>query len=105
MKFFVPFSKDTKQAEKVYSSIIKFNNAIQTDKRIFKLSFYDNNKRIVAEVGQPVHGSNKAGDQLVIAIVETKDIYCICLPTRGVLKGVPIYVGNKLDNAVVEYFD
>ena len=105
MKFFIPYAKNDEDAEEVYSGIIKNNNAIQTDNRIFKLSFYDNNKRIFAEVGKPIVGNNKTGDQIVIAIVEKFGFYCICFPTMGVFGGVPVYVDSKPDNAVVEYFD
>jgi len=105
MKFFVPYAKTSKVAEETYSAILKNIKATQTDNRIFKLSFYDNNKRIFAEVGKPIVGNNKTGDQIVIAIVEKFGLYCICFPTMGVFGGVPVYVDSKPDNAVVEYFD
>jgi len=105
MRFFIPHTKDSTDIEEVYSAILKHNNGLITDKRIFKITFYSDGKKIVAEVGKPLDGTRKEGDQLVIAIVEAENWYCVCLPTRGVLKGVPIYVGKKEHNIHLEYFD
>lgn len=105
MKFFIPHSKETTDIEKVYLGIVKFNNAQITDKRIFKLTYQYNNKTMIAEVGKQIDTYYKEGDQLVIAIVEMKNLYCVCLPARGVLRGVPIYVGKNEYSIHVEYFD
>jgi len=105
MKFFIPEAKDNIQAEEVYSAILKNNNGIKINKRIFKISFYDDEKRIIAEVGKQIDGNNKTGNQKVIAIVETETLYCIFLPTRGILSDAPIYVGKNESNIQIEYFD
>ncbi len=105
MKFFIPHSKTASEMEAVYLAIVKHNNALITEKRIFRLTYEHNSMQMFAEVGKPVDGYYKEGNQAVFAIVETETYYCVCLHTRGLSGSDPIYVGKQGYSNRVEYFD
>src|SRR5688572_10267272 len=91
MEFFIPYSKDRKQAEDVWNSCRIWTNrncgAVQLD-RIFSIEYVHEGKRWFAEVGQP---EPRTGE-LVIAILNGIT-YLVCTPNRGVIRGTPILVG------------
>ena len=105
MEFFIPNSKNTETSEKVYKALIESNNAIITKKRIYKIIFDDKGKRMTAQVGKQIDKHYKEENQTVIAIVETESLYCICTSSRGIVAGVPIYIGKNEYNIALEYFD
>lgn len=104
MNFFIPHAKSSEEAESVFASISKFNNIPITEKRVFKVSYEHNGKRMIAEVGKSVDNYYKA-DGEVIAILERDKLLCVCLPNRGVLRGSPILVGVDQFSTHIEYFD
>ena len=104
MKFFIPHAKETKEAERVFASIAEFNKVPKQDKRIFKISYSHNGKRMTAEVGKPVDEYYKENGD-VIAILQHDNLILVCLPNRGVLNGSPILVGFDEFSTHIEYFD
>jgi len=104
MDFFIPHTQDAKEAESVLNSICKFIGAPVPEKRIREISYTHKGKKMLAEVSQPVDTYYKEGDQPVIAIIKNSACFCICLFSRGVVRGSPIYVGDEFD-VHVSYFD
>ncbi|WP_128545181.1 hypothetical protein [Larkinella soli] len=93
MKFFVPGTKDEKEAENVYSILRK--NMVKkgyqpNDSRIYEIEFDDNGMRLTETVGKP---SSSAGES-VVAIFNSGDLYLICTTNRGVLRGLPMLAGE-----------
>lgn len=95
-EFFVPLAENRKHGEKVYSGIRKhvsevMGGAVLSDKRIFRLQHTHTGNRYFAEVGE-THALYR---ELVIAILydESRDLYYVCTPNRGVVRGEPILVG------------
>ena len=107
MKFFIPHAKDKKEEDKNYEAIKKF--AKETlgwnikDRRIFSLRYTHDGKNYYAEVGK----REQAEGEEVIAILESgySDviIYLICTPNRGVIRGMPILVGENEAYSVVDF--
>lgn len=92
MKFFVPAQPDEAKAEELYEAIKKFAKETMgweiTGRRIFRLTFNDRGKACQAEVGKqhPITGET-------VTILES-NAYLVCTPNRGVLRDMPILVGN-----------
>ena len=93
MRFFVPAVKDETQAEEVWVSIKKFAEEMLgweiSERRIFSIAYQHQDKDYHVEVGKPDSRNN----ELVIAILESKT-YLVCTPNRGVVRGIPILVGQ-----------
>ncbi|WP_234733190.1 hypothetical protein [Tellurirhabdus bombi] len=93
MKFFVPATKDNKEAENVYSILqkkIRQANYKPTDARVYSITFEDNGQELTETVGK----SSPIAHENVVAIFETEDIYLICTTNRGILRGLPIAAGK-----------
>ena len=104
MKFFIPHASSEAEAESVLEAIAKFVGASvpPPDKRIFRMAYRHNGQDFTVEVGQPIPIYYREGNQKVIAILAGNP-YLVCLPTRGVVQGAPIYVGASTVCGV-EYF-
>jgi len=89
MKFFVPAAKDAAQAEEVYEGIRKFNSeqmgATLSPRRIYHVAGVHDGKPFTATVGEQFERLR----EVVIAILldTSRDLYFICTPSRGVLRG------------------
>ena len=101
MKFFVPAATDDKNAELIYDGIRQFNGASRpiTNRRIFSIHWLHEGKLYYAEVGQP---EAKTHD-LVLAILETDQIYYVCTVNRGGLRGDPILAGSREVTRIVDF--
>jgi hypothetical protein len=106
MKFFIPAENDATKAEALYDSIRKFSTdqmgAKLSARRIYSVAGTHNGKRFTATVW----GTFERLGELVIAILldESRDLYFICTPNRGVLRGEPYLSGsNEIDH--VEDFE
>ena len=105
MKFFVPHTKDDKQAEEVYSATRKFvaeqMGAKLSPRKVFRLEYVHNGKREQAEVGRenPVNHETT----MVILFDPQRDLYYVCTPDRAVLRGGPILVGGNEVQEVVDF--
>jgi hypothetical protein len=103
MKFFVPATKDAKEAENVYGILQKKIRQAKynpTDVRVYSITFEDNGQELTETVGQ----SSPIAHENVAAIFETEDVYLICTTNRGILRGLPIAAG-KWAITQVETFD
>ena len=102
MKFFIPFAKDAKETEKVYSGIKKFAKETLgwdvTDRKIFRLSYTHNGERRFAEVGKKDYQLKEP----IIAILES-NAYLICTTCRGVIRGEPLLVGKDPSTSIEEF--
>jgi hypothetical protein len=104
MKFFVPAAKDAEQAEQVYASVAKFNNAPTGKRRIYKLAWNHNTEDYECEVGKPMPAYFQTGDEPVMAILDCGGLYMICTPNRSGVHGEPIYAAASEVRNVI-YFE
>ena len=99
MKFFIPHAKSEEEETKVYEAIKEFAKTNTSweikERRIFSIEYTHDGKRIYAEVGKK---ENLIGEE-VIAILESGylnvSVYLVCTPNRGVIRGMPILVGEN----------
>lgn len=103
--FFLPGSGDDKQAEEAYANI-KQNVAQITgrrlsDARYHTVSYEQNTRWLKATVGEMEPRSG----EVVVAILATddSDLFLVCTPTRGVVKGEPIIVGNHFHTTAAQF--
>ena len=93
MRFFVPAVKDEADAEMVWEATKKFAEEMLgweiSERRIFSIAYQYKGKNYHVEVGKPDPRSH----ELVIAILESTT-YLVCTPNRGVVRGIPILVGQ-----------
>lgn len=106
MKFFIPFAEDEAQAEQVYLSTRRFvtedNESVLSRRRIYSLDFKHEGKNYhvaVGEVFSRIH-------EIVIAILyhPAMDLYYVCTPSRGVVRGMPYLTGGN-EVYYVGYFE
>lgn len=96
MKFHIPAAKDEQSAEEIYGSIKEFVGsgaaAEFSARRVKSLSWYHNGKSQYAEVGKAAEFNG----EIVIAILydESRHLYHVCTPNRGVLRGESIMAGE-----------
>lgn len=95
MDFFVPAAPNTAQAEQVYEAIAQFVIAPVTDDRIWKLRWKHNGMNMQCEVGQPLPAYYQTGTEPVLAIFDCGNLYKICTPTRGGIRGEPVLAGKN----------
>ena len=98
MKFFIPGTKDNQKAQEVFEGIKKFAQETTgwqiTNRKIFKIQYYHNNREYIVEVGK----LDKITKEIVMVILES-NAFLLCTPNRGVLRGSPIYIGtNEVDS-------
>lgn len=96
MKFYIPHAQNAEQEESVYESIKKFLGdelgAKFSDRRVRYLSYKHNGKDYVAQVGKK---DAIEGEDIVAILYEPlRDLYHICTPNRGVLRGSSILAGG-----------
>jgi hypothetical protein len=101
--FFVPFAESSEQAARVYDVFLKQNPYPPQSGRLFRISFLDRKRWLVAEVGKEIVGwSEKDGP--VLAIIEGENLVTIHTQLRGGLSATPILVSpDEVDERV--YFD
>ena len=104
MNFFIPSVDDTEEAENIYTSLCKLHNASISNRRIFKLHWYNKyaKRNIITKVGDNV--PQIYGGEVVIAIIELTNCYIIITPNRSIPGTDPLYVGVNFDTHV-DYFD
>ena len=102
MKFFLPHAEDAAQAERNYEGIRKFNaeqnDATLSPDRFYKVTGVHNGKPFTATVGEAFESM---GEPVIAILLDTKrNLYLICTPNRGVLRGMPILSGaNEIRSA------
>lgn len=103
-EFFVPFARTPEEAEQTYEAICKYNNVPVSRSRISALSWTHNRKPYSCKVGEPLDPYFQTGAEQVIAILESKQMYMICTPSRGVIRGDPILAGKDPGRTNIWYF-
>jgi hypothetical protein len=103
MKFFIPDVTDADQAEQIWQATTKFAKQTLgwqvTDRRIFRITYHHGEESHHAEVGKCQQREDSSGRRRpmgaepVLAILQS-NAYLVCTPTRGVLSGMPILVGQ-----------
>jgi hypothetical protein len=106
MKFFIPSAKDSAQVNEVYEGTRKFVGqqmaATLSPRKIYRLEFVHEGKACTATVGETFERLHEP----VIAILfdASRNLYLICTPNRGVLRGEP-YLAGSSEIRSVEDFD
>ncbi len=102
MRFFVPAVKDEAEAETVWEATKKFAEEMLgwkiSERRIFSIAYRHEGKDYHVEVGKPDPRSH----ELVIAILESTT-YLVCTPNRGVVRGIPILVGQDKVGKTIDF--
>jgi hypothetical protein len=94
MKFYIPYTKNSKEAEDIFESVKKF--AVQqmgwtvSDRRIKSIQYNHDGKDFIAEIGKK---EDRTGEEVLVILESTT--YLVCTPNRGVLRGEPILVGKN----------
>lgn len=100
--FFLPFADSAATADEAYETIrstMAKEAFPPTDRRIYRVAYQHNGRDLVATVGE-----KDVDGETVIAILEVynpEQIYMICTPSRGVVRGDPILAGAAL--AVIDF--
>lgn len=107
MKFFLPFAKDDKQAEKIYATFrenLRIMGSRLDEKRIHSIEYVHNSIKEVATVGEK---STFTGET-VIAIIAAKEnkLFYVFTPNRGMepKDPGPFLIGEN-EVTDIRYFD
>lgn len=102
MRFFIPAVKDEADAEMVWEATKKFAEEMLgwdiSERRIFSIAYRHEGKDYHVEVGKPDPRSH----ELVVAILESTT-YLVCTPNRGVVRGIPILVGQDKVGKTIDF--
>jgi hypothetical protein len=98
MQFFVPAAEGPEQAERVYRAIVEFNGATVGDQRICSLSWQHKGQAMSCSVGEPLPSYYRTGSEPVLAILDCGNLYKICTPNRGGLRGEAVLAGKDYDS-------
>jgi hypothetical protein len=107
MKFFIPHTKTKEEETKIYDAIKKFAKDNTSwnigNRRVFRIEYNHDGKRYHAEVGRI---EDLIGEE-VIAILESgyssNIVYLICTPNRGVIRDMPILVGENEVYSLIDF--
>jgi len=105
MKFFIPEAQSAEEAAKVYSAIKAHLRqglgARFAGRMIRSLHWQHDGKKYEAEVGK----CTSFNDEIVIAILyePKRNLYHVCTPTRGVLRGMSILAGGHSVFTVADF--
>jgi hypothetical protein len=100
---FIPAAEGSEQAERVYRAIAVFNGAPVSDERIWRLSWRHNGQAMSCTVGEPLPPYYRTGSEPVLAILDCGNLYKVCTPNRGGLRGEAVLAGKSHDSHVT-YF-
>ena len=103
-KFFVPGAKGDQEAEQIRDGAIAGLRAQGLApipaSRVFRLAYVHDGKNYLAEVGK-----QDPSEGIIVLIFEGqgRELYFVCTPNRGVLRGSPILVGHSNVTRVEEF--
>ncbi len=105
MRFFIPYTQNTEEEQSVYTAIKQLlRNVAQAEfskRRIFSLRYTHDRKKYYAEVGR-AHTLN--GEPVIAILYEpARQLYHVCTPTRGVVRGWSILVGEGTVQEAVDF--
>lgn len=102
-QFFVPAASSAEEALKVYEATRQFSEEQlgrkTKPKRIERICFDHDGHTWEAVVGEQFTEIN----ELVIAIFEMDQLFIVCTPNRGVLRGEPYLVGKNSTRHYAEF--
>lgn len=104
MKFFVPLAESDVQAESVYQSISRFVSAPVSGPRIYKLTWKHKGQVMQCEIGKPLPSYYQTDQEPVLAIFDCGNVYKICTPSRGGIRGEPVLAGKDWQSRTT-YFE
>jgi len=98
MKWFMPHASSEETAREAYESIKRHVSDVLgvsrfSDRRIRRIAFSHNTKPVIAEVGQTMHLREIREEVFAILYEPERDLYHVCTPSRGVLRGMSVLVG------------
>ena len=102
--FFVPYAKDSEQAQEVWTATRKFAqencpNEV-SENRIFSIEYRHEGSEYYTEVGQP---EPRTGETVLVILKSNP--YLVCTENRGVLRGIPVLVGKNEARVVTHFKD
>lgn len=103
MEFFIPIAQDAAQSEQVYEAIAQFVDAPIIDERIWKLRWKHNGMDMQCEVGQSLPAYYRTGREPVLAIFDCGNLYKICTPNRGGIRGEPVLAGKDFHSSATHF--
>ena len=105
MKFFVPATKDSQEAEKAYLALrrkmAQTHGYTPGPARLYQLVYEDNGQEYTETVGE----ASAFGGERIVAIFQAEDKYFVCTANKGVVKGLPMMVGDWAVVRVVPFED
>ena len=108
MEFHIPDTSSQEEADETYERIVRWIERLRgpvQDRRIYEIEYYDgdNDRTDCIQIGDVVP---QVGER-AIAILQSKqrDMFMICTPTRGVIKGGPIMIGDRNVRSAIEFED
>lgn len=103
MKLFVPEADTDDQAFRVLESIKQHLSLPSIDNLYHQIAWVHDGKKYDAVVGNTTNFNG----ELVIAIVcdKSRDLFHVCTPTRGVVRGGAILVGGSTVSASSKFDD
>lgn len=103
-RFFVPGPIDAATAEHTWQSVRAFmerTGTRTTERRIYSIEHVDDGRLVKDTVGD----RHRYNNEEIVAILEGHEVFLCCTPTRGVVRGDPIMVGDRRRSVVVVEFD
>jgi hypothetical protein len=105
MKFFIPGASDAAQTDRVYKATREFVSretaAKLSDRRVYRIHGIHNGKEFRAQVGD----SFERLQEHVVAILfdAGRNLYYVCTPNRGVIRGEPYLVGADEAGSIEDF--
>ena len=101
--FFFPGAPTPEQAERYREAVVRFardNGFPATPRRVFRLTHVIEGVERTDEVGQI---ESQDGHEVVVAILEAGELFCVVTPSRGFQRGKPIPYHQDEVTAVIEF--
>lgn len=109
MKWFMPHASSKETGLEVYEAIKKHVAQVVgvrsfSDRRVRRIGFSHNAKHITAEVGKVMRMREISEVVFAILYEPERNLYHVCTPSRGALRGMSVLVGAD-EVSLVEDFD
>ena len=102
-EFFFPGAASPEQAERYREAVVRFardNGFAATPRRIWRLGHRVAGVDRRDEVGQV---ESQDGHEVVVAILEAGELFCVVTPSRGFMRGTPIPYGRDEVTEAVDF--
>lgn len=105
MQFFIPAANSVEERDRVYEAVKKhLTNEVGakfSSRQIYSLNYVHNGKTYKAVVGQEESGD--LGMVIAILFDQSRSLYLVCTPYRGVISCSPILVGAHDVQAIIDF--